>query len=217
MSHSQFHSTKLFILRHAWLNLWDKRMTTGRINQVNIFIKKTEIDSTISNVHAHLALTHTGKPNANKRKTHISVIIYRFAFFTFFRKTKTQRLKVFSHYSVSSRISSLAHNAFPSHTKCSCELWHGISKQRIESINLWSQRNRENGFGSTAKRIDFSTHETAPHIQFHSTKLNKFSQKFNAQLFHSKTYDEASKPNWKDTTSIIKQKKFTINILGVLL
>ena len=25
---------KLFILRHAWLNLWDKRMTTGRINQV---------------------------------------------------------------------------------------------------------------------------------------------------------------------------------------
>ena len=37
MSHSQFHSTMLFILRHAWLNLWDKRMTTGRINQVNIF------------------------------------------------------------------------------------------------------------------------------------------------------------------------------------
>ena len=37
MSHSQFHSTKLFILRHAWLNLWDKHMTTGRINQVTIF------------------------------------------------------------------------------------------------------------------------------------------------------------------------------------
>lgn len=34
MSHSQFHSIKLFILRHAWLNLWDKHMTTGRINQV---------------------------------------------------------------------------------------------------------------------------------------------------------------------------------------
>jgi hypothetical protein len=26
MSHSQFHSIELFILRHAWLNLWDKRM-----------------------------------------------------------------------------------------------------------------------------------------------------------------------------------------------
>ena len=26
-----------FILRHAWLNLWDKHMTTGRINQVTTF------------------------------------------------------------------------------------------------------------------------------------------------------------------------------------
>ena len=26
MSHSQFHSIDVFILRHAWLNLWDKRM-----------------------------------------------------------------------------------------------------------------------------------------------------------------------------------------------
>jgi hypothetical protein len=33
MSHSQFHSD-IFILRRAWLNLWDERMTTGRINQV---------------------------------------------------------------------------------------------------------------------------------------------------------------------------------------
>lgn len=38
MSHSQFHSTNLFILRHAWLNLWDKHMTTGRINQVTISV-----------------------------------------------------------------------------------------------------------------------------------------------------------------------------------
>ena len=33
MSHSQFHCIML-ILRHAWLNLWDKHMTTGRINQI---------------------------------------------------------------------------------------------------------------------------------------------------------------------------------------
>ena len=38
MSRSQFHSIKLFILRHAWLNLWDKHMTTGRINQVTFFV-----------------------------------------------------------------------------------------------------------------------------------------------------------------------------------
>ncbi len=40
MSHSQFHSIESFILTHAWLNLWDKRMTTGRINQVTIVINK---------------------------------------------------------------------------------------------------------------------------------------------------------------------------------
>ena len=37
MSRSQFQS-KRFILTHAWLNLLDKRMTTGRINQVAIFV-----------------------------------------------------------------------------------------------------------------------------------------------------------------------------------
>ena len=36
MSHSQFHRINWFILGHAWLNLWDKHMTTGRINQVTI-------------------------------------------------------------------------------------------------------------------------------------------------------------------------------------
>jgi|FrelakmetLWP11LW_1041352.scaffolds.fasta_scaffold08272_1 hypothetical protein len=35
MSHSQFHCIP-FILRRAWLNLWDKHMTTGRINQITI-------------------------------------------------------------------------------------------------------------------------------------------------------------------------------------
>jgi hypothetical protein len=45
MSHSQFHSKNLFILRHAWLNLWDKHMTTGRINQVTI---RLESDSQAS-------------------------------------------------------------------------------------------------------------------------------------------------------------------------
>ena len=42
MSHSQFRSIKQFILRHAWLNLWDKHMTTGRINQVTAVWELTE-------------------------------------------------------------------------------------------------------------------------------------------------------------------------------
>ena len=33
MSHSQFYCI-MFILRRAWLNLLDERMTTGRVNQV---------------------------------------------------------------------------------------------------------------------------------------------------------------------------------------
>ena len=43
MSHSQFHSINLFTLRHAWLNLWDKHMTTGRINQVSIFAASGDV------------------------------------------------------------------------------------------------------------------------------------------------------------------------------
>jgi hypothetical protein len=34
MSHPQSRRINKLILRHAWLNLWDKHMTTGRINQV---------------------------------------------------------------------------------------------------------------------------------------------------------------------------------------
>ena len=45
MSCTQFHCIKMFILRHAWLNLWDKHMTTGRINQVTTF-------------HSHKSATH---------------------------------------------------------------------------------------------------------------------------------------------------------------
>ena len=42
MSHSQFRN-EILILRHAWLNLWDKHMTTGRINQVHtIWHRSTE-------------------------------------------------------------------------------------------------------------------------------------------------------------------------------
>ena len=38
MSHSQFRCT-ILILTHAWLNLWDKHMTTGRINQITTFAR----------------------------------------------------------------------------------------------------------------------------------------------------------------------------------
>ena len=57
MSHSQFHSTNLFILRHAWLNLWDKHMTTGRINQVTTFQATCKMQVTIQILTLQAELT----------------------------------------------------------------------------------------------------------------------------------------------------------------
>ena len=51
MSRSQFQS-KRFILRHAWLNLWDERMTTGRINQVAIHYIPPSPPSHAENQHS---------------------------------------------------------------------------------------------------------------------------------------------------------------------
>ena len=47
MSHSQFHRINWFILGHAWLNLWDKHMTTGRINQVSTFSRRAVLSGEI--------------------------------------------------------------------------------------------------------------------------------------------------------------------------
>ena len=58
MSCTQFHCIKMFILRHAWLNLWDKHMTTGRINQVTS-IKWNHSNATkrAAEIHALLLLS----------------------------------------------------------------------------------------------------------------------------------------------------------------
>ena len=52
MSRTQFHSIDSFILRHAWLNLWDKRMTTGRINQIAIALR-TSFDGFLKTTENH--------------------------------------------------------------------------------------------------------------------------------------------------------------------
>ena len=62
MSHSQFHSTKLFILRHAWLNLWDKHMTTGRINQVTLFCTPKPDNQEQPHTSAHPENGHAKRP-----------------------------------------------------------------------------------------------------------------------------------------------------------
>lgn len=71
--------------------------------------------------------------------------------------------------------------------------------------------------GKADKHNDFSLHLQLYPIQFDSTKLNKFSQNFNATTLPSNNISEANKPNGKSTTQIIRQYKFTIKLLGVLL
>ena len=68
MSHSQFHYLKL-ILRHAWLNHWDKHMTTGRINQVRI-VFLTELLLR----RRHIAATQTKQFGQKLRKQLLSSI-----------------------------------------------------------------------------------------------------------------------------------------------
>ena len=46
MSHSQFHSIDLFILRHAWLNLWDKRMLLAESTRLLSLKQKNRYMST---------------------------------------------------------------------------------------------------------------------------------------------------------------------------
>ena len=65
MSHSQFHSTNLFILRHAWLNLWDKHMTTGRINQVTTFQLRRTLRSLAKRPHTHSRSCFRGREFVN--------------------------------------------------------------------------------------------------------------------------------------------------------
>ena len=55
MSHSQFQS-RIFILTHAWLNLWDERMTTGRINQIIIIRRRFSSSRSVEiiySTHSH--------------------------------------------------------------------------------------------------------------------------------------------------------------------
>jgi len=54
-------------------------------------------------------------------------------------------------------------------------------------------------------------------IQFHSTKLNKFPQRSNAQLSRPTNKRNVNWKNQLTNTHLVKQNKFTIQRLGVLL
>ena len=74
MSHSQICHEEL-ILGHAWLNLWDKHMTTGRINQVIRNMKCTcrqVLPHLLSSIKQVVALTlFSTSSNSNLTQLHI--------------------------------------------------------------------------------------------------------------------------------------------------
>ena len=49
---------RLLILRHAWLNLWDKHMTTGRINQITTTTPKVRVHKWTSLLVVDRTLTY---------------------------------------------------------------------------------------------------------------------------------------------------------------
>jgi hypothetical protein len=71
MSHSQFHCIA-FILRHAWLSLWDKRMTTGRINQITI-LKPSRRDYASSQTRKLGLPKYDNYPRGRKTQLHWSL------------------------------------------------------------------------------------------------------------------------------------------------
>ena len=62
----------MLILRHAWLNLWDKHMTTGRINQVSVDNRphsestKESLESSIAGLFLTLLAHHSEKLARNR-------------------------------------------------------------------------------------------------------------------------------------------------------
>ena len=115
MSHSQFHSTNLFILRHAWLNLWDKHMTTGRINQITIMFvtlntqPKPRIAAQTSGLHARSVDSHT-----RQRNTRLSTNTLKYLVLT--RSHPLRRLLALAHAPGSAILSPLCAIFLASHT-----------------------------------------------------------------------------------------------------
>ena len=73
MSHSQFQS-KRFILRLAWLSLWDERMTTGRINQVAFPTETRQYPSTqISWIQAYDSAKQSQQSFARQAKKQLGL------------------------------------------------------------------------------------------------------------------------------------------------
>ena len=118
----------------------------------------------------------------------------------------------------------------PIHIRCSLS---SKDKNTIETSSLFIQRSLTQTAKMQPTRLPARTKKTnqiaLPHaevsprtqqyqtIQFHSTKLNKFPQRSNAQLSRPTNKRNVNWKNQLTNTHLIKQNKFTIQRLGVLL
>ncbi len=150
-------------------------MTTGRINQVNIFIKKrqklTQQSQTPARRMHPVTLKNTAQPNTNSTLLLSSVDSY--SLLSLIERQKHDRNE-FSLYP-----------AFP-HTDC-----------KMQSTRLPARTKKTNQIVLPHAEVSPRTQQYQT-IQFHSTKLNQFSQSFNAQLSparNSHTHNQQSRLN----------------------
>ena len=141
MSHSQFHRTRA-VLRHAWLNLWDKHMTTGRINQIDIQLtlslptltrpKHNAIGRNIFHIVPTKGLVCSLKMNRFnwtlwKRPLLVSYELYSHCFSTS-RVRKVQERQVSSVTSDSPTFRALE--------QCKFSVFHGRTKARFKNAKI---------------------------------------------------------------------------------
>ena len=75
MSHPQFHHLNSFKLTSAWLNFYNKHMTTGRINRINVIL----FHPTSLNYY------YTNNSKTNQENNHCFVQCFQLFIITFFQ------------------------------------------------------------------------------------------------------------------------------------
>ena len=151
MSCTQFHCIKMFILRHAWLNLWDKHMTTGRINQVTFVWERKkssqfEMNQTGS-ILSSLTLVNTNRTDCSV-STRLTVVYGTYKRFCFYFKKKKTYCSL--HWSV-----NLARYSNATHSRVSLCFSSVLSTMpSIEPYSHFTQHNQHEHRGSHRKRTN---------------------------------------------------------------
>ena len=165
-------------------------MTTGRINQVNIFFlnffSSKKLNKQFQTPHAqtqHIFFficqsffllakhkvrltTKNTKQTLKKHTTRKHAFCYHYPFISIFSKNEKKKIKT---------------NSFSSN--CLLFILCGLVYPKEKRNQTKNKKNKMERNNEDAKRCDFSQTLSIPHsVQFYSTKLKQLSQSFNAQL-----------------------------------